>query len=211
MPDLKRWIVKLREDIRARSEEVCQVVSDVSDELYLNALTAVSLREHGRGRRGENPFWVRSEWRKHDLRYGRSGYFGGRTWDEAWEQGASGHLGHIESKLVYTHHVTDQFATLQRQLEERRSNDAKHGRSYQSYHGLIWAFHHGDGTSDDDEMAIGGLERIDARFRRDAEKLDDVESGFEVVFRHDLGAGFWPTYPERYVGRLWVRLVSLTR
>lgn len=206
MPDLKKWIIELRKDIWKRRNEVCEVVSDVSDELYLNALTATSLRCHGRGRDGA-PFWVRSEWRKHDLRYGRCRYFGHSSWNKAWLQDACGHMGHIESKLIYTHHVRNQLATLQAQLEDRWNHDRAMKRRGQAYHGLIWAFHHGDGT--DDTEAKHQLERIGAKMLHDAKKLVDVEGGFVRVFRVDLGRNFWPTCPERYVGHLWLRFVEL--
>jgi hypothetical protein len=167
----------------------------------------VSLREHGRSRQGD-PFWVRSEWRKHDLRYGRSPYFGHSNWNKAWREEGCGHLGHIESKLVYTHLLhKKQLATLEAQLVDRRNNDRAMKRWDQKYHGLIWVFHHGDGA--DDANASNAIQRISATVRTEAKKLVDVDHGFVRVFRVDLGRNFWPSCPGRYVGSLWLRLVAL--
>jgi hypothetical protein len=111
------WIEALVKSMSVgdRALEVAEVLSDVSGEQYLNALTARSLRGFWRSR-GRASFWARCEWAKTDISYGEAtARFD--NWDAAWRAGESGDLGQIEAKVIYSHHGAASRASTLAALE----------------------------------------------------------------------------------------------
>lgn len=196
-----------------RAAELIEVLSDTSNEWYVNALTARHLRAYGQQR--DHDFWVRSEWSGTDISYGSivSPFL---HWDRAWWNGQTGDLGQTEVKALYTHYarsqVSDRISRLAAQLYERRKNDvaskcAKFA-SRQAYHGLVWIHRHG---SPNDECSTSDLQTLMALVDEELSPLTDFTwAGDSIhVARNNLGR-LWPHLDREYVGDLWVRLLEYT-
>lgn len=204
--DIQAWWTDFTRHVTDnRAAEIVEVLSDSSNEQYLNAITAMHLRAFGRRACGDR-FWARSEWAKTDTSYGvAKGPFD--DWEQAWSTGITGDLGQIEAKLVYEHFTEAaklaKVQELARQLEQRRRRDRWPG---QQYHGIIWLMQHGASAADmGDEPSKATQTAVDAGRATDLLVVD----GWTRVACADLGA-LWPTVPN-YIGGLWACLCELRR
>jgi hypothetical protein len=186
-----------------RAAEIVEVLSDSSNEQYLNAITAKHLRAFGRRACGDR-FWARSEWAKTDISYGvAKGPFD--DWERAWSAGTTGDVGQIEAKLVYEHFTEAtklaKVQELSRQLEQRRKRDRWPG---QQYHGIVWVMQHGSlPLGEVQEPSPETVAALDAGRALDLVIVD----GWRQMAQREL-PGMWPTAPQ-YVGVLWACLCRL--
>lgn len=135
----------------SRAEEVIDVLSDCSNELFVNGLTAMHLRQYGR-RQGLDGFWARSEWGKVDVSFGRvESRF--KRWPRKPADIASLVDGLVEAKVVYWH-MSDgfhakKFRLLRSQLDQRA---ARFKRKSPALYGMIWSVVFGEQGETHDEM-----------------------------------------------------------
>jgi hypothetical protein len=197
------WSDFTRHVAEHRAAQLVEVLSDCSNEQYLNAVTAMHLRAFGRRAWGEL-FWARCEWAKTDISYGLAkGPF--RDWDEAWRAGTTGDVGQIGVKLIYEH-FTDAaklgaVQELVRQLETRRRRDRWPG---QQYLGIIWVMHHGSSPlGEAQEPSADTAAAVDAGRALDLVLVD----GWQQVASAELPR-VWPNVPD-CAGTLWACLCQL--
>lgn len=138
---------------------IIEVLSDASNEQFLNGLMASHLRHWGRKEYDNDLFWARSEWHKTDVSYGlatQSFSYRGRGWDSAWHKGITGDIGQIEVKVCYSHLYSGKILQLASQLlrREQGDRDNKLLRRPQLYHGVVWMFDIGQDSLDSAMKAI---------------------------------------------------------
>lgn len=199
-PLIESWFDQFKKtDLKNMKHDVVEVLSDSSNEQYLNARVAQSFRSFGRREAGY--FWVRTEWEKTDICWGFTDKpFA--SWERAWADGRTGIQGQVESKVVYGAAFRAPLETLVQQLEDRREVDSRRkGAAYaneQQYHGLVWFYSYSENGHIDDPAAGKGVELCKGRLERVSES---------PVYSERL-TGVWPVEPS-YEGRFVAVLMRL--
>ena len=218
--DIDDWYRELLTWMRAeRGREALEIQSDCSNELYLNALTALHLRRYGRAR--DFPlWWVRCEWAKVDISFGMAKeQF--QNWNAAWNNGKTGDIGQIEGKVLYWHHSKSaccfKLCDLRRELDDRRKKDVGH-REWQLYFGLVWMVSFEPPQHDDASLASLHGERASRHgwaelFAESGLVVHDapMERPESAVFDHVTTLDMKSLWPRTDVGTasLWVTLIEL--
>ncbi|MBV6418704.1 MAG: hypothetical protein CMLOHMNK_03634 [Steroidobacteraceae bacterium] len=117
----KEFRLHLMESPEGRS--LLEALTDSANERMVCALAASHLRKFGRT---EALFWVRTEWGKYDISWGRAkDHF--QNWEQAHTAGIAGYAGVIEAKVIYGFWPPEKkqvvIAEMIRQLRARRKND----------------------------------------------------------------------------------------
>ncbi len=132
-----------------RADEAIEVLSDCSNELYLNSILAWHLRHYGR-ERNIPLFWARSEWEKMDVCFGAAT----EPFDK-WTPGKCGDAGIFEVKMSYWHQdegtFRDKFDSLRTKLESSRER-------VPCLYGVIWLLAYTPAAS------LGQIEKFEAEY-----------------------------------------------
>lgn len=178
--------------------DVAEVMSDCSSELYVNSLAAMHLRKFAR-ESGVPNFWARCEWEKYDVSFGTAENLV-KSWEGDYESENVRMTGYIEGKVTYWHYgdaKTDElFQTLATQLGERHAREERRARECPAF-GLIWLISYAYGKERDDIEATDASrgQDWDASFSNAAltpVTPDGHDGGpFVLVGRRDM-QGVWP-------------------